>query len=189
MVRAPLLSECPAVRFCFFKYVVASLLVLVSQAAPAAVVKGRVVAVADGDTVTVLDGRKRQHKIRLTGIDAPEKSQPYGNASRQHLAGLVFGREVRANCPKKDRYQRELCKIEVDGKDANLAQLAAGMAWHYKAYGKDQSRFDFTGYALVEMKARYQRRGLWADPRPQAPWKYRQAKRAASSGSGWRLGF
>ncbi len=151
------------------------------------VVKGQVVAVADGDTVTVLDGRKRQHKIRLTGIDAPEKSQPYGNVSRQHLAGLVFGREVRANCPKKDRYQRQLCKIEVDGRDVNLAQLAAGMAWHYKAYGKDQGLFDFTGYALVELEARYRRRGLWADPRPQAPWKYRQAKRAASSG--WGLGF
>ena len=56
------------------------------------------------------------------------------------------------------------------------------MAWHYKAYGKDQSRFDFTGYALVELQARYRRRGLWADPRPVAPWKYRQATREASSG-------
>ncbi len=159
--------------------------VLLALPASAAVIEGRVVAVADGDTLTLLDARKRQHKVRLTGIDAPEKRQPYGDASRQHLAGLVFGREVRARCPKKDRYQRQLCKVEVDGKDANLAQLAAGMAWHYRAYGKDQGLFDFTGYALIELEARYRRRGLWADPRPQAPWDFRRARREAAAGLAW----
>ncbi len=159
--------------------------VLLALPASAAVIEGRVVAVADGDTLTLLDARKRQHKVRLTGIDAPEKRQPFGDASRQHLAGLVFGREVRARCPKKDRYQRQLCKVEVDGKDANLAQLAAGMAWHYRAYGKDQGLFDFTGYALIELEARYRRRGLWADPRPQAPWDFRRARREAAAGLAW----
>ena len=105
-----------------------------------------------------------------------------GEASRQHLAGLVFGREVRADCPKRDRYGRWLCKLRVDGRDANFAQLTAGMAWHYKAYGKDQGLFDFTGYALAELEARYRRRGLWADPRPQAPWDFRRAKREAAGG-------
>lgn len=168
------------------KWVAMGVGVLLAVPASAAVIEGRVVAVADGDTLTLLDARKRQHKVRLTGIDAPEKRQPYGDASRQHLAGLVFGREVRARCPKKDRYQRQLCKVEVDGKDANLAQLAAGMAWHYRAYGKDQGLFDFTGYALIELEARYRRRGLWADPRPQAPWDFRRARREAASG--WGLG-
>jgi endonuclease YncB( thermonuclease family) len=122
--------------------------------------------------------------VRLTGIDAPEKRQPFGDASRQHLAGLVFGREVEARCPKRDRYGRWLCKLRVDGRDANFAQLTAGMAWHYKAYGKDQGLFDFTGYALAELEARYRRRGLWADPRPQAPWAFRRARReAAGAGS------
>lgn len=158
--------------------------VVVSLPVSAAVLQGRVVAVADGDTVTLLDGRKRQHKIRLTGIDAPEKRQPYGEASRQHLAGLVAGREVRARCPKKDRYGRALCRLEVDGRDANFAQLRAGMAWHYKAYGRDQGLFNFTGYALVELEARYRRRGLWAEPRPLAPWVYRQRKREAAAGAG-----
>ena len=168
-----------------FRCLAVGVCVLLAVPASAAVIRGRVVAVADGDTLTVLDARKRQQKIRLTGIDAPEKRQPYGDASRQHLAGLVFGREVEARCPKRDRYGRWLCKVGVDGKDANLAQLAAGMAWHYKAYGKDQGLFDFTGYALIELEARYRRRGLWADSRPQAPWDFRRARREAA---GWGLG-
>ena len=163
------------------KWVALGVCVLLAVPASAAVIEGRVVAVADGDTVTVLDARKRQQKVRLTGIDAPEKRQPFGEASRQHLAGLVFGRAVEARCPKRDRYGRWLCKLRVDGRDANFAQLAAGMAWHYKAYGKDQGLFDFTGYALIELEARYRRRGLWADPRPQAPWAFRRARREAGS--------
>ena len=164
------------------KWVALGVCVLLAVPASAAVIEGRVVAVADGDTVTVLDARKRQQKVRLTGIDAPEKRQPFGEASRQHLAGLVFGRAVEARCPKRDRYGRWLCKLRVDGRDANFAQLAAGMAWHYKAYGKDQGLFDFTGYALAELEARYRRRGLWADPRPQAPWAFRRARREAAGG-------
>ncbi len=164
-----------------FKRLAFVLCVCVAPSVSAAVIQGRVVAVADGDTVTVLDGRKRQHKIRLTGIDAPERLQPFGKASHQQLAGLVFGREVRAHCPKKDRYGRALCRLEVDGRDVNLAQIAAGMAWHYKAYGRDQGLFNFTGYALVELEARYRRRGLWSDPRPVAPWAFRRAKREASA--------
>ena len=170
------------------KWVALGVCVLLAVPASAAVIEGRVVAVADGDTVTVLDARKRQQKVRLTGIDAPEKRQPFGEASRQHLAGLVFGRAVEARCPKRDRYGRWLCKLRVDGRDANFAQLTAGMAWHYKAYGKDQGLFDFTGYALIELEARYRRRGLWADPRPQAPWAFRRAKRGAAGGGvfgGW----
>ena len=93
---------------------------------------GRIVSVADGDTVTLLDTNLRQHKIRLSGIDAPEKRQPFGNRSRLHLGALVFGKQVTADCPKKDRYKRAVCRLEVDGVDANLAQIEAGMAWHYK---------------------------------------------------------
>ena len=91
---------------------------------------GRIVSVADGDTVTLLDTNLRQHKIRLSGIDAPERRQPFGNRSRLHLGALVFGRQVTADCPKTDRYKRAVCRLEVDGVDANLAQLEAGMAWH-----------------------------------------------------------
>ena len=92
-------------------------------------VVGRVVKVSDGDTITVLDSSKTQHKIRLQGIDAPEKSQAFGNASRKFLAGLVANHEVRVAWSKRDRYQRILGTVFVDGKDANLEMLKAGMAW------------------------------------------------------------
>lgn len=140
---------------------------------------GQVVAISDGDTVTLLDSSYRQRKVRLVGIDAPEKSQPFGTRSRQNLADLVFGKLVVANCTKTDRYHRELCKIEVDGIDANLAQIEGGMAWHYKMYQKDQAPADRKLYAQAERDARQARRGLWIDRIPQAPWEYRKAKRRA----------
>jgi hypothetical protein len=94
-----------------------------------------------GDTVTVLDADHRQHKIRLAGIDAPEKAQPFGQRSKENLPRLVFGREVVVEVGKTDRYRREVGKISIDGIDANLEQVKAGLAWHYKAYaGSNQPR-------------------------------------------------
>ena len=138
---------------------------------------GRIISVADGDTVTLLDANLRQHKIRLSGIDAPEKRQPFGNRSRLQLGALVFGRQVTADCPKKDRYKRAVCRIEVDGIDANLAQLEAGMAWHYKEYSREQSPEDRQRYAKAEDRARDARQGLWADRAPMAPWDFRKARK------------
>lgn len=155
------------------------LLSLVITPVFAGTITGQVVAIADGDTVTLLNRSNRPHKIRLLGIDAPEKSQPFGTRSRQNLAELVFGKLVVAKCAKTDRYRRNLCKIEVDGIDANLAQIEAGMAWHYKMYQKDQKPADRKLYAQAEQDARQARRGLWIDRIPQAPWDYRKAKRNA----------
>ena len=138
---------------------------------------GRVVSVADGDTVTLLDANLRQHRIRLSGIDAPEKRQPFGNRSRLHLGALVFGKQVTADCPKTDRYKRAVCRLEVDGIDANLAQVEAGMAWHYKAYTREQSPADRWRYAKAEDRAREARHGLWADRAPVAPWDFRKARK------------
>lgn len=138
---------------------------------------GRIVSVGDGDTVTLLDNNLRQHKIRLAGIDAPEKRQPFGNRSRLHLGTLVFGKQVTADCPKKDRYKRAVCRLEVDGIDANLAQIEAGMAWHYKAYAREQSPADRWRYTKAEDRAREARQGLWADRAPVAPWDFRKARK------------
>ncbi|NMG50039.1 nuclease [Azoarcus communis] len=138
---------------------------------------GRIVSVADGDTVTLLDANLRQHKIRLSGIDAPEKRQPFGNRSRLQLGALVFGKQVTADCPKTDRYKRAVCRLEVDGIDANLAQLEAGMAWHYKAYAREQRAPDRRRYAQAEERARDDRQGLWADRAPVAPWDFRKARK------------
>ncbi len=97
--------------------------VLVSPGAVLAgtwVVEGRVVGISDGDTITVLDRMKVQHKIRLTGIDAPEKGQAFGDRARESLSRLAFDRQVEAHCHKKDRYGREVCKVLRGGTDVNL---------------------------------------------------------------------
>ena len=138
---------------------------------------GRVVKVSDGDTITVLDSSKTQHKIRLQGIDAPEKKQAFGNASRKFLAGLVANREVHVVWSKRDRYQRILGTVFVDGKDANLEMLKAGMAWHYKKYDSTPA------YAQAESEARAAKRGLWQDKSPTEPEQFRKAKRAKNGGA------
>lgn len=138
---------------------------------------GRVIRVADGDTVTVLDYWKTRHKIRLQGIDAPERGQPYGKASGKHLSGLVAGRHVVVEYEKRDRYGRVVGKVLLSGVDVNLGQIKAGLAWHYKKYEMEQSAEDRGLYAAAENEAREAKRGLWVEPEPVAPWEWRRAKR------------
>ena len=139
----------------------------------AASLTGRVTRVADGDTLTILDAANAQHKIRFHGIDAPEKSQAFGQKSKLHLSSLVFGKDVRVKYKSRDKYGRILGTIYVDGLDINLEMLRAGLAWHYK-------RFDSTpAYAAAEMEARQNRLGLWQDKNPINPYDFRKAKRGA----------
>jgi endonuclease YncB( thermonuclease family) len=93
---------------------------------------GRVVRVTDGDTIVVLDSSDTQHKIRLTGIDAPERKQAFGTKSKEHLSDSVAGRFVVVDYDKRDRYERILGKVLLNGEDMNLEQVRAGLAWHYK---------------------------------------------------------
>jgi len=94
-----------------FRAVGVPLLLSVAASGGAAEIRGIVVSIADGDTCALLDEGRTQHRVRLAGIDAPEKKQPYGQLSRQHLADLVFQRKVTAECGKIDRYGRDVCKI------------------------------------------------------------------------------
>lgn len=155
------------------KCVIALLLAIVPAFSLPATIAGRVVAVADGDTVTVLDDSNTQHKIRLAGIDAPEKKQAFGMRSKQSLSDLVVDRQVIVETDKKDKYGRAVGKILVTGQDVNLEQVTRGFAWHYKAYEKEQSANDRKLYDFAEMEARAARRGLWADPDPTPPWEFR----------------
>jgi endonuclease YncB( thermonuclease family) len=150
---------------------------LVAGATHAAELRGRVVGVADGDTITVLDSGQQQHKIRLSGIDAPEKSQPFGAKSKTNLSALVFDRQVTLQCGKQDRYRREVCVVFVDGRDANLEQVKAGMAWWYRHYAKEQKPSDRTLYEEAESVAKGSRLGLWSDANPTPPWEFRHLKR------------
>ena len=159
-------------------FCLAAFLVLWLGVAQTAGLSGKVVRVSDGDSITVLDSGNRQHKIRLMGIDAPEKAQPFGTKSRESLSSMAAGRHVTVAWQKKDRYGRVLGVVFADGRDVGLIQIERGFAWHYKAYQRDQSAKDARGYAEAEEASRTARRGLWADQKPVPPWEYRQAGRA-----------
>ena len=152
-------------------------LVLAQSIVIADTLTGRVVRVTDGDTIVVLDSGNAQHKIRLTGIDAPERGQAYGTKSKEHLSDSVAGKFVVVEYDKYDRYERILGKVLLSGEDMNLEQIRAGLAWHYKKYQGDQTISDRVKYSDAELDARRHERGLWGDPAPMAPWDYRQAKR------------
>jgi len=138
---------------------------------------GRVVKVSDGDTITVLDPTNQQHKIRLMGIDAPEKKQPFGERSKQVLSNMVYDRKVVVEYSKLDRYGRKVGKVLIDGNDANLQQVEIGMAWHYKKYQAEQSADDRELYAVAEEQAKQESKGLWVDRKPIPPWDWRKSSR------------
>lgn len=143
---------------------------------------GLVVGVSDGDTITVLDAERQRHKVRLSGIDAPEKAQPFGQRSKENLSRLVFKREVAVEWTKRDRYGRIVGKVMVQPADcptcpktldAGQAQLSVGLAWWYRKYAKDQTAEDRGRYESEEQEAKARRLGLWHDPDPLAPWVWR----------------
>jgi len=138
-------------------------------------IEGRVVGVSDGDTITVLDNARTRHKIRFAGIDAPESKQPFGQASKKHLSDLVFDRDVTLECGKTDKYRRQVCVVMIEGRDANLAQIAAGMAWWYRKYQTEQIPEHRAQYQAAEMEAQRRRIGLWHDADPVAPWEWRKS--------------
>jgi endonuclease YncB( thermonuclease family) len=168
---------------------VAGVLLILGGVARAESLLGRVVGVTDGDTVTVLDAAKAQHKVRLAGIDAPEKKQPFGERSKENLSRLVFGRDVRVDWHKKDRYGRLVGTVWVVspdmpciGKpdcpknlDAGLAQLTVGLAWHYKKYAGEQEPQQRGQYEFAEDEAKARRVGLWGGGSPVPAWEWRQA--------------
>ena len=143
-----------------------------AKAVSAAEFVGRVVAIADGDTLTVLASRE-QIKVRLSDIDAPERKQPFGARSRQSLAELCGTREATVLEGGKDRYGRTLGRVICGGVDANTEQVRRGMAWVYERYAPKDSPL----YAM-QARARAEQRGLWADPRPVPPWEWRADERA-----------
>ncbi len=152
-------------------------LLLCATAGWAADYAGRIVGVVDGDTVDLLSPSKELHRIRLAGIDAPEKGQPFGAVAKRALSDLVFNRQVVVSAGKSDRYGRLVGKIVVGGTDANLQMVRIGFAWHYKKYAQEQSEEDRERYAAAEVAARFGRQGLWADAHPIAPWEYRDSHR------------
>ncbi|QDL56800.1 nuclease [Rhodoferax aquaticus] len=135
-------------------------------------ITGKVVAVKDGDTIVVLVDR-REVVVRVAGIDAPEKKQPFGDRSKQAMSECAFSMQAIIEWKKTDRYGRAIGKVNVDGVDCGLQIIEKGLAWHYKAYAKEQSEVDRISYALAEESARSAGIGLWVDSSPTAPWLFR----------------
>jgi endonuclease YncB( thermonuclease family) len=134
----------------------------------------RVVAVHDGDTVTVLENQ-RTLRVRLTDIDAPELGQPYGKRAKWSLSDLCFGKAAELKTRGRDRYGRLLAQLKCDGVDANAEQVRRGLAWVYTRY----ARADSPLYAM-QRDARAAARGLWAQPAPTPPWEWRRRRRTAA---------
>lgn len=147
-----------------------------------------VVGVTDGDTITARcgdPGAYEQVTVRIQGIDAPERAQPYGHRARQALSEMVFQQWVDLRCSKSDRYQRKVCSVWVApvsapsgprSVDAGLAMVTTGMAWWYRAYAREQSPQERGQYEVAEDEARMRQAGLWSDASPVAPWDWRKGR-------------
>lgn len=157
-------------RYFFFLYILTALCSIAST------LTGKVVAVADGDTITVLDCGNTQHKIRLWGIDAPESKQDFGQRAKQAMSDMVYGKEVTVDVQDKDRYGREIGKVYQAGTYVNLEMVKLGLAWWYQQYAKGAADL-----RDAESAAKAAKVGLWSRPDAVAPWEYRRGKRSSAA--------
>lgn len=146
---------------------------LAAQVTYAVDLPGTVVRVVDGDTI-VLEAQGARHKIRLAGIDAPERNQPWGETSTRELRRMVAGRHVVVDWYKKDQWKRLIGTVRLAGEDVNLHMIERGIGWHFKRYEAEQHPADRAAYAAAEDAARAARLGLWSDPDPVPPWEWRR---------------
>lgn len=178
------------------KYLLTVIIVSISLAGAAvaadapAPLTGRVVAVQDGDTITLLDSSMAQHRVRLNGIDAPEKGQPGAQRSKESLSALVYEQPIRVDWQGRDTYGRVIGKVWVASPDspcrgradcpmtldAGLAQIAMGRAWWFRAYADGLSPEDRVRYESAEADARRRKAGLWRSGVAVAPWDWRAAR-------------
>lgn len=171
-----------------FPRILALSFLFLSPLAGATVIKGMVISVEDGDTITVITPSQPKQHVRLAHVDAPEIShkdqpgQPFGTRSHLSLASMCFGRQVTIDIQSTDQYGRSVgevwCGSGSDAVNVNREQVARGYAWVYRRYNRDPS------YLKLEENARQQRLGLWADSGPVAPWEFRAAgKKKFAAGS------
>jgi endonuclease YncB( thermonuclease family) len=130
-----------------------------------------VVSVADGDTFTLLTDQKTEIRIRLHGIDCPERTQDFGTVAKKFLSDKIYDKRVSVTQTDIDRYSRMIAIVTLGSENINEAMLAAGLAWHYKRYDKNPT------WAALEQEARKAKTGLWQNPNPIEPWEYRRSTR------------
>ena len=156
-----------------FRLATAIALWMALTSAVAAILEGRVVKIADGDTLTmVVDGQ--QERIRLSDIDTPERKQPFGMRAKQALAEMTFGKNISVFTTTRDRYGRVIGHVTAEGVDVNAELIRLGYAWVYRRYSDDAELI------RLEEAARNERLGLWADSDPIPPWEWRRGRRPSS---------
>jgi endonuclease YncB( thermonuclease family) len=165
----------PSMPQVWTRVAMAMILNAISTAAQAEALRGKVVGITDGDTVTLrADGET--YRVRLMGIDAPEMRQAFGSAAKKTLSDCAFGKRVEVVSRKRDFHGRLIGQVFADRLDCGLRQVELGMAWHYKAYANEQEPSDRAAYARAEDQARAARLGLWTESALTAPWDFRHPK-------------
>ena len=138
----------------------------------AQILKGRAVKIADGDTFTLLVKENEQVKIRIDGIDAPEKKQDFGNRAKEYLSSMIWNQELTIKVTKKDKYGRSIGKVSTpEIPDVGLEMIKAGFAWQYRDFNHDEA------YAEAERLARENKKGLWIYKNPTRPQDFRKESR------------
>jgi endonuclease YncB( thermonuclease family) len=135
-------------------------------------IEAKVIKIIDGDSIKVQDKDGKEYEVQIEGTDAPEAKQPFGSESTDTMSQWVKDKAVKVSWNKKDNFDRLLAQVYVEGKHVNTEMIRAGMAWHFKRYNKSKE------LAAVEDEARKEKRGLWAQDKPVAPWDYRKENRA-----------
>ncbi|MDL2303090.1 thermonuclease family protein [Dysgonomonas sp. OttesenSCG-928-D17] len=135
------------------------------------VLSSRVVRVADGDTVTLLTDQREQIRVRLDGIDAPERGQDYGQKATLFVREMCYNKPVIVHKKGVGRYGRVLGVLYVNGVNVNEALVCQGLAWHYKHYSNDPT------LDSLERQARKEKLNIWRMKNPIAPWEYRRMKK------------
>lgn len=156
---------------CFLRRVILALFALIPLVLSAQILRGNVVKISDGDTFTLLVNGNEQVRVRIDGIDAPEKGQAFGNRAKEYLSGLIWGESITVRVSKTDRYGRSIGKVSTPTiDDVGLEMIKAGYAWQYRDYNDDKS------YTTAENNARKLLKGLWQDRNPIRPQDFRKRK-------------
>ena len=155
--------------------IIFTILILFPLLLSAQILKGKAVKIADGDTFTLLVNGHDQVKIRIDGIDAPEKGQAFGNRAKEYLSSMIWEKELTVSVTKKDRYGRSISKVSTPSiTDVGLEMIKAGFAWQYRDYNNEKA------YEDAESLARQNKKGLWLDNNPKRPQDFRKEKRNQS---------
>ena len=167
------------------RWLAGAALAALSFSASAETFDADVVRVIDGDTVVVLSDTNAEIKVRLAGIDCPEKrgNQPFWRSAKSELSNLLGNSRVLVNHSKTDRWGRVIGVVQLGSLDTGAEMIRLGLCWHFKRYEREQSASDRRIYSGYEKAARAGNIGLWEDPRAISPWNWRKGKRTAGAGS------